>query len=101
MRKIAAAVMFTLIAGPALAQDHVPMYGEADKDKTESQKADDARAERAYQRSLSNVPAQKAVDPWGAARGDDATKKPAATAKPATKHSSKESGKTKNGSAAN
>src|SRR3569623_1218250 len=73
MRNIAAAVMFALIAGPALAQDHVPMYGEADKVKTESQKADDARAERAYQRSLSNVPAQKAVDPWGAARGDDAT----------------------------
>lgn len=97
MRKIVAAVMFALIAGPALAQDHVPMYGEADKEKTESQKANDSRAERAYQRSLSNVPEQKAVDPWGAARGDDASKKAAAPAKPAAKHSSK----AKSGSAAN
>ena len=89
MRKIAVAVMFALISGPALAQDHVPMYGEQPKEKTEAQKADDKRAERAYQRSLNNVPDQKAVDPWGAARGDDASKKSAAPAKPAAKHSSK------------
>ena len=93
MRKVAAAVMFALITAPALAQDHVPMYGEQ-TDKTESQKADDIRAERAYQRSLNNVPNQKAVDPWGAARGDDASKKPA---KSAVKHSSK----AKSGSTAN
>lgn len=65
MRKIAVAVMFALIAPTALAQDHVPMYGEQSQDKTETQKADDIRAERAYQRSLGNVPDQKAVDPWG------------------------------------
>ena len=95
MRKIAvaAAVMSALIAQTALAQDdHVPMYGEQPKDKTEAQKADDARAARAYQRSLGNVPDQKAVDPWGAARGDEASKKPAAPAKPALKHSSKAKG---------
>ncbi|MBW7968627.1 hypothetical protein [Bradyrhizobium sp. BR 10289] len=102
MRKIALAAMFALVAAPAFAQDHVPMYGEAPKEKTESQKADDKRAERAYQRSLNNVPDQKAVDPWGAARGDAASTKPA---KPAVKHSSKaksdiKSG-TKSGSTAN
>ena len=97
MRKIIVAVMFALIAQTALAEDHVPMYGEQPKDKTEAQKADDAQAERAYQRSLNSVPDQKAVDPWGSARGDDASKKSAAPAKPAVKHSSK----AKSGSTAN
>ena len=96
MRKIFLAVMFALIAQTALAQDHVPMYGEAPKEKTESQKADDARAERAYQRSINSVPDQKAVDPWGAARGDQAAPKKSATP-PAAKHSSK----AKSGSTAN
>ncbi|MFT4121543.1 hypothetical protein [Bradyrhizobium sp.] len=97
MRKILVAAMFALIAGPALAQDHIQQYGEEAKEKTEAQKADDRRAERAYQRSLNNVPDQKAVDPWGAARGDDAAKKTAAPAKPAVKHSSKaKSGSTPN-----
>ena len=98
MRKIAVAIMFALIAQTALAQDdHVPMYGEQAKDKTEAQKADDIRAERAYRRSLGNVPDQKAVDPWGTARGDEASKKPTTSAKPAVKHSSK----AKSGSTAN
>jgi len=97
MRKIAIAAMFAVISVPALAQDHVQMYGEEPKEKTAAQKADDVRAERAYQRSLNNVPQQKAVDPWGAARGDDASKKSATPAKPAVKHSSK----AKSGSTAN
>ncbi len=97
MRKIAVAIMLALIAAPALAQDHVQQYGEPPAEKTPSQKADDDRAERAYQRSLNNVPDQKPVDPWGTARGDDASKKSAAPAKPAVKHSSK----AKSGSTAN
>ena len=97
MRKIAVAVMLALIAAPALAQDHVQQYGEAPKEKTPSEKADDDRAERAYQRSLNNVPDQKPVDPWGTARGDDASKKSAAPAKPVVKQSSK----AKSGSTAN
>ncbi|MBR0778165.1 hypothetical protein JQ625_25320 [Bradyrhizobium diazoefficiens] len=102
MRKFAIAAMFAVIAVPALAGDeHVPMYGEQPKEKTEAQKADDRKAERAYQRSLNNVPDQKAVDPWGAARGDDASKKPATPAKPAVKHSSKDSSKAKSGNPAN
>jgi hypothetical protein len=89
MRKIAAAVMFALIAASALAQEHVPQYREEDKEKTAVQQADEKRAERAYQRSLNNVPDQKPVDPWGIARGDDASKKSAAPAKPTVKQSSK------------
>jgi hypothetical protein len=97
MRKIAVAVMLALVAAPALAQDHVQQYGEQPKDKTPSEKAEDDRAERAYQRSLNNVPNQKPVDPWGTARGDDTSKKSAAPAKPAVKQSSK----AKSGSTAN
>ena len=89
MRKIAVAVMFALNAGPAMAQDHVQQYREEDKEKTAAQQADEKRAERAYQRSLNNVPDQKPVDPWGTARSDDASKKSAAPAKPAVKQSSK------------
>jgi uncharacterized protein YdeI (BOF family) len=97
MRQIAVAVMLTLIAAPALAQDHVQQYGEQPPEKTASQKAGDDQAERAYRRSLNNVPDQKPVDPWGTARGDDASKKSAAPAKPAVKQSSK----AKSGSTAN
>ncbi|OKO87578.1 hypothetical protein AC629_13650 [Bradyrhizobium sp. NAS80.1] len=100
MRKIAVAVMFALIAGPALAQDHVQMYGEEAKEKTATQKADENRAERAYQHSLSNVPDQKPVDPWGTARGDDASKRSAAPAKPTVKPAVKKSSKAKSGSTA-
>jgi hypothetical protein len=97
MHKIAVAVLLALMAAPALAQDHVLGPGEEPKEKTASQKAGDDRAERAYQRSLNNVPDQKQVDPWGTARGDDASKKSAAPAKPPVKHSSK----AKSGSTAN
>ena len=97
MRKIALAVFLALMAAPALAQDRVLGPGEEPKEKTATQKAADVQAERAYQRSLSNVPDQKQVDPWGTARGDDASNKSAAPAKPTVKHSSKaKSGSTTN-----
>ena len=97
MRKIAVAVVLALIAAPALAEDHIQQYGEQPREKSPTEKAADVQAERAYQRSLSNVPDQKPVDPWGSARGDDASKKSAAPAKPAVKQSSK----IKSGSTAN
>ena len=97
MHKIAVAVLLALMASPALAEEHVLGPGQEPKEKTATQKADDERAARAYQRSLNNVPDQKPVDPWGTARGDDASKKSAAPAKPAVKHSSK----AKSGSTAN
>ncbi|MFK4724882.1 hypothetical protein ABIE89_005982 [Bradyrhizobium niftali] len=81
MHKIAVAVLLALMAAPALAAEHVLGPGEQPKEKTATQKADDDRAARAYQRFLSNVPDQKPVDPWGTARGDDASKKSAAPAK--------------------
>lgn len=84
-------VLIALMAGvtglPALAQDnHIQRYGEKDKEESATEKAAKKEAERAYQRSLGNIPAQKSTDPWGIARGDESQPKPAAkTASPKPK----------------
>jgi hypothetical protein len=71
MRVVAIAVIAAFLAGPALAQQKkVLPYGEMEKDKTPEEKQADRDAEKAYQRSLGNIPAQKPVDPWGNVRGD-------------------------------
>ena len=83
----AVAVMALLAAGtilPAAAQTpSVQKYGDPDKEKTPSQIAAEKEAEKAYQRSLGNIPAQKNNDPWGTVRSEDAP--PKATAKAAAK----------------
>ena len=92
MRIIAVAFTMALIAGPVLiagrasAQDHIQQYREEDKPKTAAQEADEKQAERAYKRSLSNVPNQKPVDPWGIARSDSP---PPAASKPHAKPAAK------------
>jgi len=75
------------VAGrPALAQDnHVQRYGEKDKEESATEKAAKKEAERAYQRSLGNIPAQKATDPWGIARTEETPKAAAKTASPKPK----------------
>ena len=68
-----------LLAGSALAQQKGPArYGEEDKPKTPSEIAAEKEAERAYQRSLGNIPQQQKSDPWGTMRGDSAPPKAAA-----------------------
>ena len=79
MKILGAVVAIVLLAGPAYAQN-VPRYGDPDKDKTPQQKESDKEAERAYQRSLGNIPEQKGSDPWGAVRSDNAPKPAAKTA---------------------
>ena len=74
MRVVLAAVMIMLSAAAAAAQDHVPRYGEADKEKSQVQIEADKQAERAYKRSLGNIPNQGPTDPWGAVRTNDAPK---------------------------
>ena len=69
-RIVGAVAVTALLAGSALAQKGPARYGETDKDKTPTEKAAEKDAERAYQRSLGNIPEQKNVDPWGIARGD-------------------------------
>jgi hypothetical protein len=85
MKILGAVVAIALLAGPAYAQN-VPRYGDVEKDKTPQQKESDKEAERAYQRSLGNIPEQKGTDPWGAVRSDNAPKPAAkAVAKPKAK----------------
>ena len=76
MRAVLALIIVAFLSAPALAQvdNHVPRYGEADKEKTNSQKAADKAAADAYQRSLGNIPEKGPSDPWGAARSTEAPK---------------------------
>jgi hypothetical protein len=81
MRVLLAATMVALLAGPAYAQDqHVPKYGEVPADKTAQEKAAEKEAQKAYQRSLGNIPDQGPTDPWGNVRSDGAPKPAAKTA---------------------
>lgn len=82
MKILGAVVAIALLAGPAYAQtQNVPKYGETTKDKSPQEKEAEKEAERAYQRSLGNIPEQKSsTDPWGAVRSDNAPKPAAKTA---------------------
>jgi hypothetical protein len=74
MRVVTAAVIVAFLCGPAFAQAPqapVPQYGAEEKDKTPGQKETEREAERAYKRSLGNIPEQKVNDPWGNVRGDN------------------------------
>ena len=92
-------LMSALLAGPAWAQmpqPHVQGPGEEDKEKTATEKANERDAERAYRRSLGNIPEQKSVDPWGTVRSDSATPKAAdkaAQARPKAKKEPKSAAK--------
>ena len=79
MRVFLAAAMITLLAGPAFAQDHVQRYGEADKEKSQTEIQGEKDADRAYKRSLGNIPDKGPSDPWGTVRSGDAPKTPTAT----------------------
>jgi len=76
------AVVMTL---PASAQKHVPTYGETEKDQTTTEKAAEKEAQRAYERSLGNIPEQKGADPWGIARDNSPPKAATKTASPKPK----------------
>ena len=82
-RILGAVAGLALLAGPALAQKGPARYGEEDKPKTPAEIAAEKEAEKAYQRSLGNIPQQQKSDPWGTMRGDSAPPKAAAKAPPA------------------
>ena len=83
MRVFAAAAVIALLAGPAYAQSQsVPKYGEVDKTKSPQEIEAEREAERAYKRSLGNIPDKTPTDPWGNVRSDSAPKA-AAKAAPA------------------
>ena len=75
LRAFIAASIIAALAGPGWAQQK-PMqrYGEKDKDKTWGEMEREKEAERAYKRSLGNVPDKGPVDPWGSARSVEAPK---------------------------
>lgn len=86
---------------PAAAQDnHIQRYGEKDKEESATEKAAKKEAEKAYQRSLGNIPAQKNTDPWGTVRSDDPPKAAIKTASPKPKAKSNVVTDTKTDSAA-
>lgn len=76
MRVVAAAVIVAFMAGPAFGQAQQPMqqYGQEDREKTAQEKLQERDAEKAYKRSLGNIPEQKATDPWGNVRSDNTAK---------------------------
>jgi hypothetical protein len=86
MRSLLAAIMIAVVAAPAYAQDKsVPRYGETDKEKSPQEKQAERDAEKAYQRSLGNIPEKAGgTDPWGTVR-NDSPPKPAAAAPTAKK----------------
>jgi hypothetical protein len=83
MRVFLAAAVIALLAGPAYGQTQpIPRYGDIDKTKTPQEIQADRDAERAYKRSLGNIPDKGTSDPWGNVRSESAPK-PAAKAVPA------------------
>ena len=81
MRVFRLAAVVALLAGPAYAQS-VPKYGDPDKVKSPQQIESEREAERAYRKSLGNIPDQRATDPWANVRSDSVPKS-AAKAAPA------------------
>jgi hypothetical protein len=84
MRIFLAAMIVALLAGSAYAQAPaaIPKYGETSKTKSPQEIEAEKEAERAYKRSLGNIPDQGPTDPWGNVRSDGAPK-PAAKTSPA------------------
>ena len=80
-RILGAVAVIALLAGSAAAQKGPAKYGEEDKPKTPAEIAAERDAEKAYRRSLGNIPEQqKSADPWGTVRSDSAPPKAAAKA---------------------
>jgi hypothetical protein len=85
---LGAITVIGLLTGSALAQRGPARYGEEDKPKTPAEIAAEKESERAYRRSLGNIPEQQKQDPWGTVRSDSAPPKAAAktpAAKPKAK----------------
>ena len=82
MKMIGIVAVLALLAGPAWAQQqNMQKYGDPDKAKSPTEIAAEKEAERAYQRSLGNIPEQKtSSDPWGTVRSDNTAPKAAAKA---------------------
>jgi hypothetical protein len=70
-RILGATCVIASLAGPARGED---------RPKTPTEITAEKDAEKAYQRSLGNIPERKSTDPWGSMRSDSAPPKAAAKA---------------------
>jgi hypothetical protein len=80
LRLLLALAMITALAWPAFAQQKTPQPAAGPPPKTQKEIEADKEADRAYKKSLGNIPDQPAADPWGNARSTDAPKTDAKTA---------------------
>src|SRR5882757_7255611 len=100
VRAFIAVAVIAALAGPALAQQApIQRYGEKDKEKSFNEKEQEKEAERAYKRSLGNVPEKGPVDPWGNARSVETSKQPAKAAAKADAKTAPAKPKTQTGEA--
>jgi hypothetical protein len=75
MRILFALAVITALVSPAYGQQkQTPQPAPGPPPKTQKQIEEDKAADRAYQKSLQNIPDQPAADPWGNARSTDAPK---------------------------
>ena len=80
MRVLAATAVIALLVGPAEAQTQsVPRYGETAKAKSPREIEAEKDADKAYKRSLGNIPDQGPTDPWGNVRTESPPKPVAKT----------------------
>ncbi len=93
MRVFRAAAVIVLLAGPVYAQNQapVPQYGD-DKGKSPQDIAAERDIEKAYKKSLGNIPDRASTDPWGNVRSNSA---PQAEAKDAASKRTKTGATTK------
>ena len=78
MRVVLVAATMLALSGAAFAQGGAP---KGEPDKTPSELEAEKATEKAYIKSLGNVPDKGPGDPWGAVRGPDAPKTTATKAK--------------------
>ena len=75
MRLFYAAAAITLLVAPAHAQTQpIPKYGETGKAKSPQEIRAEKDADKAYHKSLSNIPDQGPTDPWGNVRSENPSK---------------------------
>ena len=69
-----AAIIAVMMAGPAYAQSAKPPAPAQEPPKSQSEIDSDKAADKAYKKSLGNIPDKPPADPWGIARDTDAPK---------------------------
>jgi hypothetical protein len=69
-----AAIIAVMMAGPAYAQTNKPPAVPPEPPKSQSEIDSDKAADKAYKKSLGNIPDKPPADPWGIARDADTPK---------------------------